>query len=162
MHLAQDLSRLPTSWRPTWRYCDMIFTLVNPLPQFVHGGDHDAFWEEMMCEPLLDVIQQLRARFVRLQHASSYVNPQVLAFAYQRLSLHALVVGFLLEESERVDWDTICDIMPDGTQRWSKAAVAAYLCGPATQMWKLRILHWYTRAHVNGGHVLEEAEEGQV
>jgi len=162
MHLAQDLSRLPTAWRPTWRYCDMIFTLVNPLPEFALRSTDDAFWEEMMCESLLMVIQSLRARFRRLQNATLGVSPHVLAFAYQKLSYHALVVEYLLDESERVDWDTICDIIPEGTTNWNKASVAAYLRGPATKMWKLRILHWYTRAHVKGGQLLEEGEDEAV
>lgn len=162
MHLALDLPALPTAWRPTWRYCDMIMTLMVPPPNFVLGNDSDAFWSDMAYESLLAVIEQLGARFKRLRDATPGVNPWVLAYAHRRLAEHALVVGYLLEESERVDWDTICDIVPEGTRAWSKPSVAAYLRGHAPQMWKLRILHWYTRAHVPGGWALEAQNEGQM
>jgi hypothetical protein len=118
---------------------------MDPPPTFAQKNVRDAFWEEMLTEPLEAVIRMLSRRFTSLREASLGVDPRVLAFGHQRLANHAHVVDYLMDESARVDWDTLCDIAPAPCV-WSKHALAEYLRGPAPQLWKIRVMHWFSRA----------------
>src|SRR5277367_390319 len=131
-----DLPPLPSDWRPSWRYGEMVFTLVRPPPVFTEAGYRDTFWERMLTQPIDAVIHELQREFARLRAASSATNPAVLLFAHDALDAHAKVVRILLIECDRVDWYALCDIAPE-PHLWRKSAVMDYLRGDAPQMWKL-------------------------
>lgn len=155
---------LPLTWRPSWRYDLLIVWLLRPLPPFADpqalasltpkdpAPAPDTFWTAYHDASLSQVILALKQAYFHLgrvaRNPKANVREDVLAFQYGRLVRHGLTVGFLMRETERIDWTTLADIWPEPhtLAQLSKTALIAYMRSPTAPVdWKMKVALWFNR-----------------